>query len=83
MNYKKYWIAVQIRHDNGKMDACIIPVTECDNIAAKLQIRGIVSANIYDTKKRAAAVVLAWRDGFRAAGAYYWDTMPDGSPAPF
>jgi hypothetical protein len=79
----KHWIAVQIQHDNGKMDALIIPVTSLDNIASKLQIRGIVSANIFSTLTAARDVVLAWRDGFRAAGVYFWDTMPDGSPEPF
>ena len=81
---KKYYIAVQIEHDDGKMDAVIIPATECDNIYKKLSsIRGIVSANIYPSQKAARDVVIAWRNGFRAAGVYYWDTMPDGTPAPF
>lgn len=80
---KKFYIAVQIRHDSGEMDAFIIPVTSCDNIAAKLQIQGLVSANIYPTQRAAREVVLAWRDGYRGNGIYYWDTMPDGSPAPF
>ena len=83
MKIKKYWIAVQTEQ-NGKYSAAVIPATECDNIYTKLAaIPGIVSANIYDTQKHARAVVLAWRDGFRAAGVYMWDTMPDGSPAPF
>ena len=80
---RKFWIAVQIKHENGKMDAIIIPVTSCDNIAAKLQIRGIVSANVYPSQRTARDVVLSWRDGYRENGIYYWDTMPDGSPAPF
>jgi hypothetical protein len=83
MRIKKYYIAVQICQGE-KYSAAVLPVTECDNIFSKLAgIPGIVAANIYDTNKQAAAVVLAWVDGFRAAGCYMWDTMPDGSPAPF
>lgn len=83
MKIKKYWIAVQTQQ-NGKYSAVVIPVTECDNIYTKLAaVPGIVTANIYDTKKAAAANVRAWVEGFRAAGVYLWDTMPDGSPAPF
>ena len=83
MKTKKYWIAIQTQ-ENGKYSAAVLPVSECDNIYTKLTgIPGIVTANIYDTKKAAAAVVHAWVDGFRAAGVYKWDIMPDGSPAPF
>lgn len=84
MTSKKYYIAIHLRHDNGKDDAVIIPVTKSDNIARKLSdIRGIVAANIYDTKKAAAATVLGWRAVFVANNTYYWQTMDDGSPAPF
>jgi hypothetical protein len=83
MKIKKYWIAIQTEK-NGKYSAAALPVTESENIYKKLaHIPGIVSANIYSTKTEAARVVLAWRDGFRAAGCYMWDTMEDGSPAPF
>lgn len=80
---KKFYIAIQTR-ENGKYSAVVLPVAECDNIWPKLAaVPGIVSANIYDTKKAAAGVVHAWVDGFRAAGCYKWDTMDDGNPAPF
>lgn len=83
MKIKKYWIAVQVQQ-NGKYSAVVIPVTESDNVYSKLAaVPGIVTANIYDTKTAAAANVQMWVDGFRAAGCYMWDTMPDGSPAPF
>jgi hypothetical protein len=72
---QKFWIAVQIKHENEKMDAFIIPVTSCDNIAAKLAINGIVSANIYPTQTAARSVVLAWRDGYLEKGIYYWDNI--------
>ena len=83
MKIKKYWIAIQAIHGD-KYDAFIIPAYETDNIFCKLSgIAGIVSANIFDTQKAARATVCAWVAGFRAAGCYRWDTMPDGGPAPF
>lgn len=83
MKIKKYWIAVQVQQ-NGKYSAAVIPVTELDNIWPKLAaVPGLVCANIFDTNKAAAQNVRAWVDGFRVAGCYLWDTMPDGSPAPF
>lgn len=84
MTTKKHWIAIHIRHDNGKDDAVIIPVTETENLWGKLSdVRGIVAANIYSTQKAAAHTVLQWRAIFKANGSYYWSTMADGSPAPF
>ncbi len=83
MKIKKYWIAIQVQQ-NGKYSAAVLPVTEFDNIYSKLaHIPGIVAANIYDTKTAAARTVHAWVDMFRANGEYMWDTMEDGSPAPF
>lgn len=83
MKIKKYWVAIQVQQ-NGKYSAAVLPVTECDNVYKKLAaVPGIVTANIYDTKTAAAQAVRAWVDGFRAAGVYMWDTMPDGSPVPF
>lgn len=83
MKIKKYWIAIQIQK-NGKYSAAVLPVTESTNIYSRLAaVPGIVTANIYDTNKAAADTVRAWVEGFRAAGVYMWDTMDDGSPAPF
>lgn len=83
MKSKKYWIAIQIEK-NGKYSAVVLPVSENDNLYTKLTgIPGIVAANVYDTRKAAAAVVRAWVEGFRAARVFKWDTMEDGSPAPF
>lgn len=83
MKIKKYWIAIQVC-EKGKYSAAVIPVTDCTNIYSKLAaVPGIVAANIFDTNRAAADTVRAWVEGFRAAGVYMWDTMPDGSPAPF
>lgn len=83
MKCKKYWLAVQIQK-SGKYSAAVIPVNETTNIFSKLSvIPGIVAANICDTNKAATQIVHAWVDGFRAAGVFMYDTMPDGSPAPF
>ena len=74
MKVKKYWVAVQVE-ENGKYSAVAVPCGEYENIWAKLaKIPGIVAANIYDTKKAAAQTIEAWRDGFRAAGVYMWDS---------
>ena len=80
MNAKKFWLAIQIRRENGCMDALILPVTENEDAAAKLNIRGIVSANIFASQKHAREVGLAWRDDFRAKGIYYWDSTPTRLP---
>ena len=82
MKIKKYWIAVQIEK-GGKYTAAVLPVSEYENIWSRLAgITGIVTANIYDTNRAAVQNVLAWVDGFRRAGVFLYDTMPDGSPAP-
>ncbi len=73
MKINKLWIACQIVHENGKYDACAIPVTDCDNLVSKLKIPGIVCANVCTTKTAARDMVLAWRDMFREQGIYYWD----------
>ena len=83
MKLKKYWIAIQIRQDE-KYDAFVVSATELDNIYTKLSgIPNIMSANVFNTKKAATVTVREWVRGFRSDGVYLWDTMPDGSPAPF
>jgi hypothetical protein len=79
---KNFYIAVQIQ-ENEKYYAYIVSCTDSDNLLSKLKIRGIVSANICQTKKAARAIVEAWNEAFRYTGIYLFDTMPDGSPAPF
>ena len=69
---KKFYIAVQIK-ENGKYYAYMLHATETDNILSKLTIKNIITANIFPTKKAAAAAVNAWRDAYRANGTYLFD----------
>lgn len=73
MKFDRFWIACQVIHDNGKYDACIIPVTDVDNLLSKLKIRGIVCANVCKTQTAARDIVTEWRDMFREQGIFYWD----------
>lgn len=83
MKIKKFWIAIQVEK-GGKYSAVLLPVTDCTNVYKTLaDVPGIVCANVFDSRTAARATVSAWVDGFRAAGCFMWDTMPDGSPAPF
>jgi hypothetical protein len=81
---KRFYLVLQICQ-NGKWYAHAWPVTDSDNLLSVIERMGpgVVSVNIAPTKKRAGEIVNAWRDGYREQGIYYWDTMPDGSPAPF
>ena len=72
ISIKKYWIAVQIETE-GKRDAAIIPVTENDNLLSKLNIRDIITANIFNTQDAARDAVLAWRDEYIKSGVYRWE----------
>lgn len=69
---KNFYIAVQIK-ENEKYYAYMVRVTECDNLLSKLAIKNIITANIFPTKKAAAAAVDAWRAGYRANGIYLFD----------
>lgn len=79
---KYFYIAVQIR-ENGKYYAYAVRVSTQDNLISKLQIPGIVAANIMPTKKLAYCTVATWNLQFKRNGEYLFDTLPDGSPAPF
>lgn len=70
---KKTWIAVQIK-ENERFYAYMLPVTECDNVLSKLEIKNIITANIYPTKKRAAEIVTAWNNAYKENGTYLFDT---------
>ena len=69
---KNFYIAVQIR-ENNKYYAHMLRVSESDNLLSKLAIKNIITANIFPTKKAAAAAVETWRDGYRANGTYLFD----------
>ena len=77
-----FYIAVQIK-ENGKYCAHMIRCTSSDNLLSKLKIKNAVAASICPTKKAAQNLVTFWNDCFKQNGTYLFDTMPDGSPAPF
>lgn len=84
----RFYMAVTVRQDRnesifeGKTGeynpgyySYILPVNESRNIKSSLDaVGGLVSANIYPTRKQAAEVVAAWNEGYKAAGLYLFDT---------
>ena len=70
---KHFYVAVQIE-ENGKYYAYAIKTSEAGNLISQLQIKGITSANIFETKKRAGEVVNAWNNGYKANGKYLFDS---------
>lgn len=79
---KYIYIAVQI-HEPGGNYAYVVRCTSSDNLLSKLRIRYLIAANIMPTRKAARDIVEAWNASFKRNGTYLFDTMPDGSPAPF
>ena len=70
---KRFYIAVTIK-ENGKYYAYALTVSESDNLVSKLEISGIIYANIFETKKLAGEVVKAWNDAYKINGTYLFDT---------
>ncbi|MBQ7039573.1 MAG: hypothetical protein IJN39_03290 [Clostridia bacterium] len=86
---RRFFIAVTVQQDrndsiftpkqeaepNPGYYAYIIPVTESDNIKSVLErVGGLLHANIYHTKKKAAEVVQMWNDGYKNNGTYLFDS---------
>ena len=84
---KRFFIAVTVQQDKNESIftplehepkpgyyAYIIPVTESDNIKSVLErVGGLLHANIYHTKKKAAEVVQVWNAAYKANGTYLFD----------
>ena len=66
----RFYAAVTIKDPDGKLFAFVEPFTESDNIVSKFEMRGILHANVYTTKKRASEVVDFWNDCYRRNGTY-------------
>jgi hypothetical protein len=79
---KYFYVAVTVC-ESGKYYSYAVKVTQSDNVLSKLAIKNIVTANICPTKKYAVDLVRKWNECYRTNGTYMFDTMPDGSPAPF
>lgn len=69
---KYFYIAVTVA-ENGKYYAYAVKVSESDNLLSKLNIKGILHANIYPSKKKAAEVVETWNASYKANGTYLFD----------
>lgn len=70
---KRFYIAVTIK-ENGKYYAYALTVSESDNLVSKLEISGIIYANIFETKKLAREVIKSWNDAYKINGTYLFDT---------
>ncbi len=70
--YKRKFIAAEVE-ENGKYYAYVIPVTNSDNLIHKLKVRGIVAANLCDSKREAGEIVTAWNEAHKANGTYMFD----------
>ncbi len=71
---KYFYIAVQIA-ENGKFYAYVIRISEHDNLYSKLNMPGIVAANICPTRKRAREIAQFWNDCSRRNGNYLFEEV--------
>ena len=69
---KYFYIAVTVA-ENNRYCAFVIRASKSDNLLSKLAINGILHANIYPTKKRAAEVVDRWNAAYKTNGEYLFD----------
>ena len=70
---KSFYVAVQIE-ENGKYYAYAVKVSENDNLLSKLEIKGIIVASIFETKKRTDEIVKFWNAVFISNGTYLFDS---------
>lgn len=63
------YIAVQVEY-KGLYSAYTLKVSTSDNLLAKLDIKGIISANICSTRKEAKELVNVWNQGFKEKGVF-------------
>lgn len=79
MKKGKTWIAVSIT-ENGKNYAYAVSVSGSDNLVSVLsRIKGLVFANICESKKAASWVVTHWNTCYKVNGSYLFD----GPDCPF
>lgn len=69
---KNIYIAVQIK-ENEKYHAYVIKTTDNNNLLSILNIKGIITANIWN-KTEAYKAVNSWNDGFKKNGNYLFDS---------
>lgn len=57
--------------------AYMLKVNEGNNLKALLSsIGGLITANIYPSRKRCAEVVNTWNEGYKASGEYLYQEGP-------
>ena len=72
---KKYYIAVQVE-ENEKFYAYAIKVSKSENLISKLNVDGIVTANICQNRKEAESMVNHWNAIFKLHDNYMFDLAP-------
>lgn len=69
---KNFYIVVTVT-ENGKYYSYIVKTNENNNLISTLAIKNIVSANLYETKKRAKEIVTTWNETYKNNGTYMFD----------
>lgn len=70
---KYFYIAVTVE-ENGKYYSFAVKVSESDNLPSKLAIKGLLQANLCQTKKQAREVVNFWNIIHRENGCFMFDS---------
>lgn len=70
---KYFYIAVTVE-ENSKCYSYAVKVSESDNLLSKLAIKGLLHANLCQTKKRAQEVVDFWNTIHRKNGCFMFDS---------
>lgn len=70
---KNSYIVVTVE-ENGKYYAYMIKHHNSNNLLSVLNIKGILHANICDTKKEAERIVEQWNESYKQNGTYMFDT---------
>lgn len=65
--------AVVSIEQNGKNYAYVMRVSDQDNLIAKFKIKGITTAIVCGTRKKAKELVTAWNTSYRENGTYLYD----------
>ncbi len=65
--------AVVSIEENGKSYAYAMKVSDQDNLIKKFDIKGITTAIVCGTRKRAKELVTAWNTSYRENGTYLYD----------
>ena len=65
--------AVVSIEEHGKNYAYAMKISDQDNLIAKFKIKGITSAIVCGTRKKAKELVTAWNTLYRENGTYLYD----------